>query len=129
MSSKFLSALLLLRRLAHRGKKNHVANGLLVGHQHSDAVNTDAETAGWRHTNFQGLQKIFIQHLRLLVALSALAGLILETMTLVKRIVQLGESIATFQTTNKGLETFRQFRLAAVCLRQRRDVQRVIRQE
>src|SRR5260370_38317022 len=86
--------LLLFCRLAHGWKKDHVANRLLVGHEHHQAIDTDAKAPGRRHTDLQGLQKVFIEYLCLVISMRTLAHLILETRTLVKRTVQFVKCVA-----------------------------------
>src|SRR5216683_4181708 len=111
--------LLLFCRLAHGWKKDHVANRLLVSHEHHQAIDTDAKAPGRRHTHLQGFQKVFIEYLCLVISMRTLAHLILETRTLVKRIVQFGKGVAQLQAADKGLETICQSRNFAMALRQR----------
>src|SRR5260370_41914985 len=95
--------LLLFCRLAHGWKKDHVANRLMVGHEHHQAIDTDAKAPGRRHTALQGIQKVIIEYLRLVIPMPTRAHLILETRTLVKGIVQFGKGVAKHQPADKGL--------------------------
>src|SRR5713226_5621365 len=133
MSSIFLRVsvmgLLLLRCLAHRWEQDHIADRLLVGHQHRQAINAHPEAAHWGHTHLKCLQEILIQHLRLFATLGTLAHLILETSTLIQGIIQLSEGIAALQAPNERLETLCQPRKLAMLLCQRRDIQWIVGQE
>ena len=64
-------------------KQDHVADGFRAGEQHRKPVDPNPETAGRRHTVFKSEQKFLVDFLLLS------AGLFEQTLTLLKRIVQL----------------------------------------
>ena len=52
------SILLLTGGLSHGREEYDVANGFLVGHQHSQAINANAEAASGGHSYLQGLKEM-----------------------------------------------------------------------
>ncbi len=52
---------------AHLRKQNYVFDRNLVGKQHHDAVNADADATGRRHAVFHGRDKILVHRLGFLV--------------------------------------------------------------
>src|SRR5581483_5718983 len=121
--------LLLLYCLTHGGEENHIADGLLVGHEHSKTINADAETSGRRHADFKCLQEVLVEHLRLFISLRALVRLVLETRPLVQGIIQFGKGVPHLQATNERLKAIGQTRKLTVLLGQRRDIQWIVDQE
>ena len=74
-------------------KKDHVTDRMLIGQQHHQAVDANAESARRRHAVLQGDEKVLVEGLCLDVALLSCADLIEETLTLHARIIQLRKRV------------------------------------
>ena len=53
---------------AHCGKEEHFPQRLGAGEHHHQAVDAEADAAGWRHPLFERLDEGLVERLRLLVA-------------------------------------------------------------
>ncbi len=104
----------------HGGEKQNLLNGVGVGQEHGNTVNTAAPTTGGRQTVLKSLTEGLVNELGLVVTLVLLAGLLLESGSLVKGIVQLSVSIANLLGSNKDLETLAKTGDVSVVLGQRR---------
>src|SRR2546423_3627491 len=79
--------LLLVFLRSHQGKENHVSNRPGARQNHHHPVDSDSEAAGRGHPVFEGPDEVLVHRLSLLVAHGALLHLILESRSLVDRIV------------------------------------------
>lgn len=76
-----------------------------VGQEHGQAINTHTPSSGRGKTKLQGLAEVLIDQLGLIITSSLIRGLLLETLTLVKGIVQLCVGIADLLGGDETLET------------------------
>src|SRR6185312_3956427 len=97
--------------------------------QHSEPINAAAPAARWGHAVFQRFQEVFVEHLRLVVAARALAGLILKARALIEWVIQLGEGVTQLQPARERLEALHGVVRAGLMLRQRREVAWVVVEE
>ena len=110
-------------------EQNHVADGLRIGQQHDQAVDTDAAAAGRRQAEFHGADVVGIIVHGFIVAGVFLCHLRLEAFGLVFRIVQLGVAVCQFAADNEKLEALGQTRFAVRCACQWRYFDRVVDDE
>ncbi len=123
-SSRFLVPLFLrslVPYFSHQGKQNHIANRLRAGQQHHEAIDADAFAARRRQSIGQRAHVIFVHLVRLFVAVSAIGELLLETLVLLHRIVQLAEGVAELKAAGEDLESLDVVRVVGLLLRERRD--------
>ena len=102
---------------------------MAVGKQHHHTVNTDTQTGGWRQTVLQCGDIVFVVEHRFVVASIFGIHLLQETLSLIFRIVQLGEAITDFTTANEELKAIGDFRVLVVTTGQRRDFSRIFSDE
>src|SRR5436190_16568312 len=50
-------------------KEDHIADAFLAEQHHAEAIDADADAAGWRHAMFEGDQEIFVELLLLAAGL------------------------------------------------------------
>src|SRR5262249_56281185 len=102
-----------------------------VGERRDDAADPHAEPAGGRHAVLERGQKVLIKRLGLDVASLARAHLLLETLTLHARVVELGKRVGNLDSTGEGFESLDFLRLLWLSLGERgpRKVRGVIREE
>ena len=81
-------------------KQNHIANTFLAEQHHAKPVNSDSHSAGRRHAVFKRNQKILVQFLLLA------AGLMLQPLALLNRVVLLGVTGRNFLAVDAALEDF-----------------------
>src|SRR5688572_32840466 len=70
----------------HQRKQDDVADRRAVGEQHDQPVDADAFSGGGRHAVFERPDVILVHRVRLFVAASAAAELLLEASALLRRV-------------------------------------------
>ena len=103
----------------HLREQHDLANSELTSHQHDQAVDTDTDTEGRRHTILQRAQEIVVDDHRLVVTLVGKTHLRDETLLLIDRIVELRIGIGQLLTVDHQLETLGEAGLRAVHLGKR----------
>src|SRR5437868_6901869 len=85
-------------------EQDDVSDVVLVGKQHDDAIDADAQAARRRRTVLERNEKVLIERLGLNVACLASAHLLLEASSLYAGIVQLGKGVGNLDPTREGFE-------------------------
>src|SRR3954447_1944905 len=114
---------------AHRGEEDDLPNTAPPGEDHDQPVDAHSHPAGGRHAVLERAEEVLVERLGLLVSGGGLAALLLEASALLVRIVQLRERVAELDAPREGLPPFDESRLAAVRLRERRQLDRVVDDE
>src|SRR5690606_9326107 len=114
---------------AHGRKQDYVTDVRRTRKVHEQPVHSDSHATGWRHAVFHGAQVVLVHATGLLVAGIPQPGLVLETRTLVNRIVQLAECVRKLLSVCKQLEPLGKPRIATTWLRQRRQLARIVQHE
>src|SRR5262245_4345921 len=114
---------------SHLRKENDILDRSGIGHYHAEPVNTHAESCRWRHAEFQSTKKIFIKLHGFFITQQTQLKLVLKTLALVKRVVQLRECVAQFFGITNRLKTLNKSRLAAVLFCKRTHFNRIISNE
>lgn len=83
---------------------------------HHQAVDSEPDAAGRRHSLFERLDESLVVGLRLVVAAGDLGRLLLEAPALLVRVVQLGEGVGDLDPADEGLPALDQAGLGAVGL-------------
>src|SRR5437867_3600801 len=112
-------------------EEDHLADRRLVGQEHGQSVDPDAQATGRRHAVLERDQEVLVERVRLLVAGPPGRGLLLEARPLVARVVQLGERVAQLEATGVPLEPLDETVSTGPALGQRRarELDRVVDQE
>ena len=106
-------------------EQQHVADRRLVGEQHHQAVDADAETRGRRQAILERTHVVGVVEHRFLVARALARHLLAEARSLVVRVVQLGEAVGELAATHEELEAVGDERIGVVAARERRHLGRV----
>ena len=101
----------------------------MIGEEHDEAVDADAFAGGRRHAVFEGAQKILVDSMGFFVPGFMLGGLGFESLTLIERVIQFREGVGDFTARNIELETIGERRIRVFPARQRRNLNRVVRDE
>lgn len=88
----------------HEWEVLHFTNRLIL--EKSKESLAESESTGWRHTMFEHLDEFPVWHHRLIISSTQEFLLELEPVTLVERIIELGESITDFTSCDNRLESF-----------------------
>ena len=97
--------------------------------EHHETVDPDPLPGRRRHPVLERPEVILVHEMGLLVAPLALAELLVEPRPLVHRVVQLGERVRDLPAADDQLEPVDDLRPFVVAPRERRDVDRVFRDE
>ena len=81
--------ILIIQRL-HRREQQNIPYRLVIRQQHYQAVDAVADASGGGHTDFEGVDEVFVYRVCFLVAEAAKLLLSFETAALIDRVVQLG---------------------------------------
>src|SRR3989344_6261691 len=114
-------SLLLLR--FHRRENDGLTDGTI--HQDGEESLAHTESARRRHTLFERLDEILIEHLRLGVARGAERHLLLEARALFRRVIQFRKAVAELATRCDRLEPERPLRIGRIDFGKRRDLERM----
>ena len=60
-----------------------------IRQEHDDTVHADPQSACWRHTCFQGTHEFLIDHVGFIIPKLSFASLLVESLSLNNRIIQL----------------------------------------
>lgn len=99
---------------------------MAVGEQHNHTVDTNAQTRSRRQTVFQSRNVVFVIEHCFVIARIFSVNLILETLRLIFRIVQLAETVTDFTSADEEFEAVSDFRVFIITTRQRRNFCRVL---
>src|SRR5438552_13558143 len=110
-------------------EQDHLANRRLIGEEHDEAVDADAFTRRRRHAVFESADVVLVEPLRLLVAARPLLLLLLETLPLLRRIVELGIGVRKLATSDEELEAIDEPWVVALALGKRRRLHGKVRDE
>lgn len=72
--------------ILHHGECKNLFDAIIVGQEHIQTVNSHAPATSRWQTIFQSLAEVLVDHLSLVIALSFLVRLFLESQSLVKRL-------------------------------------------
>src|SRR6516165_2608344 len=94
-----------LTMLTLEREDENVADGALIGQQHDQPVNADADAGGRRHAVFKGANEIPIGLGDLFVSRSACGDLCVEARALIVWIVELGKGIGDLHSAAEEFVT------------------------
>ena len=89
----------------HLREEEDILDRGLAGHEHRQSVDADTHTRAGRHTVFEGADKIHVDEHRLVIAFLRETQLLLETLQLIDRVVQLRVGVAQLLAVYEELET------------------------
>lgn len=115
-------ALGVLRRLVvlHERESKDLLDAVVVRQEHDQTVDAHTPATSRGQAVFQAGAEVLVDDLGLVVTLVLLAGLLLESQTLVEGVVQLGVGVDNLLLADEGLETLAETGVLAVVLGQRR---------
>mmetsp|Transcript_3328 Transcript_3328/g.7852 ORF Transcript_3328/g.7852 Transcript_3328/m.7852 type:complete len:258 (-) Transcript_3328:1098-1871(-) len=113
----------------HGGEEEHFLDVVRVRHEHHQAVDAEAPSAGRRQPVLEGRQEPLVLEHGLVVALGLVLGLVLEALALHEGVVELRVRVAQLLAADKELEALSEPWLRPVVLGQRRHDLRVIAEE
>ena len=102
----------------HKRESKDFLDTVVVREEHDQSVDTHTPTTSRRQTVLQASTEVLVDDLGLIVTLVLLAGLLLETETLVEGVVQLGVGVDDLLLANEGLESFAETAVLTVVLGQ-----------
>lgn len=116
-----------MRRLVllHKRERQNLLDTVVIREEHDQAVDTHTPTTSRRQTVLQAGAEVLVDDLGLVVTLVLLVGLLLETQTLVERVVQLSVGINDLLLTDEGLESLAETGMLTVVFGQWRHHLRV----
>src|SRR5262245_17633146 len=115
--------------VAHRWKEQHFPQALRPCQDHHQPVDSEPDPTGWGQPLLERLDVDLVVGLGLLVAPGGLLRLRLEAAALLVRVVQLCERVRDLNAADERLPAFHQPRLAAMPLREGRELHRVVEDE
>ena len=115
--------------ILHGGEEQDVADGGLIGQEHDQTVYAHTKTACWRQAVFQCGDEVVVHVGGFLVALCLELKLMLETLLLVDRVVELREGVGELAAGDEQLEALGVARVRSVLFGQRADLHRMPSQE
>lgn len=89
----------------HGGEQKNLLDGVGVGQEHGESINTASPSGSRGKTVLEGSAEGLVDHLGLVVSGILLSSLLLESLSLVKGIVQLGVGVTDLLGGNKDLES------------------------
>ena len=102
---------------------------MLIGEQHREPVDAEANTAGRRHAVFERTQEVVVDEHGFIVAAFHEFYLFFKTFPLLDGVVQFAVGVGDLFAVAHEFEAFHQARFAAVLFRQRAHLHRVIGDE
>ena len=115
--------------ILHGREEQDVADGGLIGQEHDQTVYAHTETACWRQAVFQCGDEVVVHVGGFLVALCLELKLMLETLLLIDRVVELREGVGKLAAGDEQLEALGVARVRSVLFGQRGDLHRMAGQE
>ena len=110
-------------------EQQDVADRSLVSKQHDHAVDTNANAARGRHTVLEGAHVVLVILHSLIVAAGLLGHLGSKALSLVDRVVELGECVGVLVAGDDQLKAVSQTRVVLKTLSERADLDGVIAHE
>mmetsp|Transcript_2276 Transcript_2276/g.5249 ORF Transcript_2276/g.5249 Transcript_2276/m.5249 type:complete len:470 (-) Transcript_2276:482-1891(-) len=129
LSSELLLLLLDALLGLHGREEDNLLDGVLVGQEHGETVDTKTPASGGRKANLEGLNEALVDGLGLIVSSCLILHLLLETSTLVNRVVQLSVCVGKLLGSDKELEALSEEFVIAVLLGKRGHDKRVVSEE
>ena len=114
----------------HGREEKHIADGVVVGEHHHEAVDADPLSGGGGHAVAQSPDEVGV-HVHRFVVSGDLFGLdlCLEALVLVEGVIELVEAVGEFFSGHEELEALGDLRVFVAAARQRRDVDGVVDDE
>ena len=111
---------------SHLWEEEYILDGRGIGHKHCKTVDSHSESRCRRHTVLECTYKVHIDEHRLVISLILQLELILETLVLVDRVVQLAVCVSKLLSAYEKLEALCELRICAVTLCEWRHFHRVV---
>lgn len=89
----------------HGRESKHLSDTVVISEEHDHAINTHAEPSGRGQAVLERLAESLVDHLRLVVTLVLLPGLLLEPQPLLECYVQLGVTIGGDRLRSTNIQT------------------------
>jgi cyclophilin family peptidyl-prolyl cis-trans isomerase/HEAT repeat protein len=113
----------------HLREQQHLLDRGIVGEQHHQAVQADADATGGRHAVLQRAQEVLVDEHGFVIAALLQFQLLLEALALIDRVVQLAVRIGQFEAVHEELEALGEALIVAVLLAQRAHLHREVHHE
>ena len=112
--------------LLHCREEQYIADAVVVGEQHDQTVDADAQTASRRHAVFKGSDVVGVHVGSLVIARLFQLYLMLKTALLVNRIVEFRKCVGVLPSEDEQLKTLGHRRVGGFSLGERRNFDRIV---